>query len=114
MSSSLFKLLGSYLIIGILIFVLAHLKEDPKARSIKFTNIIAFCFVLLLVGYVLPFCALVLYSYIKIVLIQKYTFFQFKEHVIYVLIDQFNSYYIAAWDWIVSTLGKPFKIFETF
>jgi hypothetical protein len=114
MSSSLFKLLGSYLIIGILIFVLAHLKEDPKTRSITFTNIVFFGFVLLLIGYVLPFCVLVLYSYIKIVLIQKYTFFQFKEHVIYVLFEQFNGYYISAWDWIITTLGKPFKIFQTF
>jgi hypothetical protein len=46
----------------------------------------------------------IIISFFKVVVVGNYSLYQFKQHVFSVLLDQFNGYYIGAWNWIKRTV----------
>jgi hypothetical protein len=98
MDTHIAKLTIAYLIVGFLIIALVKLRQRPEKRGLGINKIALYLFLIVFVAYVFPLFVFMLFRFYKVVVIQKYTMYQFKEYAYPVLFDEFNGYYLEVWN----------------
>ena len=102
-------LFAAYLIAGFLVFLLVHLKGDPeRRREVSLGMLLGNITFVFFIFYAFPFVVFLTISFVKVVVIEKYSLYQFREHVFSVLLDQFNGYYVGAWNWVKDQIRERF------
>jgi hypothetical protein len=110
MESHILKLTLSYLLVGFLIIVLVMIRRSPERRGVLTMKKLMSGFALvLLIFYVLPFCVFLLVHFFKVVVVEKYTMYQFKEYACTVLFNQFNGYYVELWNWFTYSVKSRLR-----
>ncbi len=106
MDKNIMRLMMSYLIIGFLVFLFIQLRKDPeRSRAFGLKALLGQLVLIAVIFYILPLFVFLIFHLLKVVIVQKYTIHQFKEHVYSVLFNQFNGYYVGIWDWIKGAVG---------